>query len=157
MKGEALRPPGRHLHLAYIGLLQVERGLLEMLEVLRRHPEWTLTLVGFGGDQEQILSLAQALPNVAWHGRIPYERAPQLSASADALFATYDPAIPNHRYSSPNKIFETMMLGKPTVVARETNMDRIIWQADCGLVVRYGDVEELEAVLSRLAEEPALL
>jgi hypothetical protein len=72
LKGEALRPPGRHLHLAYIGLLQVERGLLKMLEVLRRHPEWTLTLVGFGGDQEQILSLAQALPNVAWHGHIPY-------------------------------------------------------------------------------------
>jgi glycosyltransferase involved in cell wall biosynthesis len=79
-----------------------------------------------------------------------------LSASADVLFATYDPAIPNHRYSSPNKTFETMMLGKPTVVARGTNMDRIIRQADCGLVVRYGDVEELEAVLSRLAEEPGL-
>jgi glycosyltransferase involved in cell wall biosynthesis len=155
-KGEDLRPPGSQLHLAYIGLLQVERGLLQMLEVLRLHPKWTLALAGFGGDLEHILSLAQALPNVAWHGRIPYERALQLSASADALFATYDPAIPNHRYSSPNKIFEAMMLGKPCVVARGTNMDRIIRQADCGLVVRYGDVEELEAVLSRLAEEPAL-
>jgi glycosyltransferase involved in cell wall biosynthesis len=156
LKGEDLHPPGSQLHLAYIGLLQVERGLLEMLEVLRRHPEWTLTLAGFGGDDELILSLAQALPNVAWHGRISYERAIQLSASADVLFATYDPAIPNHRYSSPNKIFEAMMLGKPTVVARGMTIDHIIRQADCGLVVRYGDVEKLEAVLSRLAKEPAL-
>ena len=156
MKGEDFRPPGSRYHIAYIGLLQVERGLMEMLEVLRRHLDWTLALAGFGGDEEHILSVAQRLPNVTWHGRIPYERALQLSASADVLFATYDPAIPNHRYSSPNKIFEAMMLGKPTVVAGGTNMDRIIRQADCGLVVQYGNVEELEAVLSRLAEEPAL-
>jgi len=156
MKGEGLRPPGSRLHIAYIGLLQVERGLLEMLEVLRRHPEWSFALAGFGGDEEHILSIAKRLPNVTWHGRIPYERALLLSASADVLFATYDPAIPNHRYSSPNKIFEAMMLGKPTLVAGGTNMDRTIRQTDCGLVVKYGDVEELEAVLSRLADDPAL-
>ena len=156
VKKENLPPIDSRLHIAYIGLLQVERGLMEMLEVLRRHPDWTLALAGFGGDEAQVLSLAGRLPNVTLYGRIPYERALQLSASADVLFATYDPAIPNHRYSSPNKIFEAMMLGKPTVVARATNMDRIIQEANCGLVVQYGDVDDLEAGLSRLADEPAL-
>jgi len=152
----AERPAGSTLHLAYIGLLQVERGLLQMLDVLRRHPEWTLDLAGFGGDQERILASAAGLANVTWHGRIPYERALQLSAAADALFATYDPAIPNHRYASPNKLFEAMMLGKPMLVCAHTNMDRIVAAVDCGLVLPYGDLSALEAALAHLASDAAL-
>jgi glycosyltransferase involved in cell wall biosynthesis len=144
------------LRLAYIGLLQVERGLLEMLAVLSNHPQWSLDLAGFGGDEVQIRAASQDLPNVRWHGRVPYDVALQLSQAADVLFATYDPAIPNHRYSSPNKIFEAMMLARPVIVARQTNMDRIVEQATCGLVVEYGDTRDLEAALVRLQNEPAL-
>jgi len=150
------RPAGSALHLAYIGLLQVERGLLQMLDVLKRHPDWSFDLAGFGGDQERILASAAGLANVRWHGRIPYERALQLSAAADALFATYDPAIPNHRYASPNKLFEAMMLGKPVLVCAHTNMDRIVAGLDCGLVIPYDNVPALEAALGRLASDAAL-
>lgn len=151
----AIRPQGSVLHLAYIGLLQVERGLLQMLAVLRQHPEWTLDLAGFGGDQERILAGLAGMDNVVWHGRVPYERALQLSAVADVLFATYDPAIPNHRYASPNKLFEAMMLGKPLIVCTGTNMDRMVLAADCGLVLPYGDLPALENALGRLASDAA--
>lgn len=151
-----IHPEGSRLHLAYIGLFQVERGLLEMLEVMRKHPEWSLVMAGFGGDAERISALAGELPNVTCLGRVPYERALSLSAGADALFATYDPSIPNHRYSSPNKVFEAMMLGKPIIVARGTNMDRIIEESGCGLVVPYGDIAELEHALACLAEDGPL-
>jgi glycosyltransferase involved in cell wall biosynthesis len=153
-RSPSVASPG--LHLAYVGLLQVERGLFEMLAVLEKHPEWRLDLAGFGGDGERIAALAQGMPNVAWHGRVPYERALKLSQAADVLFATYDPAIPNHRFSSPNKVFEAMLLGKPVIVARGTNMDRLIDQAGCGMVVEYGDVPALEAALQRLHSDEAL-
>ncbi len=152
----AEHPANSALHLAYIGLLQVERGLLQMLDVLRRHPDWTFDLAGFGGDQERILASAAGMANVSWHGRVPYERALQLSAAADALFATYDPAIPNHRFASPNKLFEAMMLGKPVIVCAHTNMDRIVAGVDCGLVLPYDDIPALEAALRRLASDAAL-
>jgi glycosyltransferase involved in cell wall biosynthesis len=48
------------------------------------------------------------------------------------------------------------MLGKPVVVARDTNMDTIIAAHDCGLVVTYGDAASLESTLLRLAEDPNL-
>lgn len=149
-------PPSETFRLAYVGLLQVERGLFQVLEVLRRHPDWRLDLAGFGGDEALLLETARSLPNVAWHGRVSYEQALRLSAAADALFATYDPAIPNHRYSSPNKLFEAMLLGKPVVVARGTNMDVIVGEHDCGLVVEYGDVEALDMAFSRLAADAGL-
>jgi glycosyltransferase involved in cell wall biosynthesis len=148
--------PPASFHLAYVGLIQVERGLLDVLEALRRHADWRLDLAGFGGDQERILELACQSPNVAWHGRVPYSRAIQLSRAADALFALYDPTIPNHRYASPNKVFEALMLGKPIVVAGGTNMDHIVNEAGCGLIVPYGDVDALDAAFSRLAADPNL-
>lgn len=149
-------PSSDRLRIAYIGLLQVERGLLELLAVLRGHPEWSLDLAGFGGDESRLLDEARNMPNVRWHGRLPYPRAIQISAAADILIATYDPAIRNHRYSSPNKVFEAMLLGKPIIVAQDTNMDRIINQADCGIVIPYGDIPALEAALLRLQQDPDL-
>ncbi len=144
------------IHLVYVGLVQFERGLLDILEVMRRHPEWKLDLAGFGGDEEQIRKAAEDTPNVTWHGRVRYETALLLSSHANVLVALYDPRIENHRYASPNKIFEAMMLGKPVIVARDTHMDRIIEQAGCGLVVDYGDVAGLEGALVRLDKDPRL-
>ncbi len=153
---QAYRPQNSRLHLAYVGLLQVERGLFELLGVLRRHPQWSLSLAGFGGDEARIREQISDMPNVAWYGRVPYQMALLLSAAADVLIATYDPAIPNHRYSSPNKVFEAMLLGKPIIVARETNMDRIINRENCGIVIPYGDEVALEDALKQLQDNPQL-
>jgi glycosyltransferase involved in cell wall biosynthesis len=144
------------LRIAYVGLLQKERGLLEMLEVLARHPDWSLDLAGFGGDAQLISEKAAQLSNVRFHGRVPYIQGLQLSQQADVLFATYDPGIENHRYASPNKIFEAMMLAKPVIVARGTNMDRLVEKENCGKVIPYGVVSQLEEILTRLAAEPGL-
>ncbi len=144
------------LHISYVGLLQVERGIMELLEVVKRQPGWTLSLAGYGGDQDIILRTVEGMPNVEWHGRIPYDQSLKLNAAADVLIATYDPIIPNHRFSSPNKIFEAMMLGKPIIVAENTNTDRIINESRSGLVVPYGDPDALENALMRLQQEPVL-
>jgi glycosyltransferase involved in cell wall biosynthesis len=151
------RSESGNLRLAYIGLLQVERGLLQMLSVLSHHPEWYLDLAGFGGDEESILTTAITMSNVRWHGRVSYQQALDLSADADILFATYDPKIPNHKYSSPNKIFEAMMLGKPIIVAAGTNMDRMVEDAECGCIVPYGDVSALEKTLQSLSTDPEMV
>ena len=146
--------PSGSFGLAYIGLLQRERGLFELMQVLSKHPEWRLDLAGFGSEAGQLEQMAEDMPHVRFHGRVAYDKALQLSARADVLVATYDPSIPNHRYSSPNKVFEAMLLGKPIIVARHTNMDRIINEAKCGVVIPYGDVQALEDTLAYLKESP---
>lgn len=157
LTGQELTENQTHrLTIAYVGLLQVERGLLEMLEVLKNHPDWCLELAGFGGDQPEISQLANQMDNVFFHGRITYQEALALSQKADVLFATYDPKISNHKYASPNKVFEAMMLGKPIIVAQGTNMDRIVEKLNCGMIVQYGSILELEEALSTLAVDPNL-
>ncbi len=142
--------------IVYVGLLQRERGIFELINVVARHPEWRFHLAGFGGDEAEMIVLANQLSNVEWHGRIPYRQALQLSHSADIIFATYDPAVPNHRFASPNKVFEAMMLGKPLIVTHHTHIDQIVKKFDCGIVIPYGDEKALEKSLLLLSSDPQL-
>ncbi|RCK77230.1 MAG: Glycosyltransferase [Anaerolineae bacterium] len=144
------------LKIAYVGLLQIERGLLDLLTVLENHPEWHLFLAGFGGDQQEILKKAENLTNVHWYGRICYEDAIALTAQCDVVIALYDPKIPNHRYASPNKLFEAMMLRKPIIVAENTNIDSVVKKFLCGIVISYGNLSQLEDALLKLANNQAL-
>jgi len=146
----------RKFSIVYVGLLQAERGIQEVVEVMKRHPEWTLDLAGFGGDEDSLREVADGVGNVRCLGRISYSCALELSSKADVLFATYDPAIPNHRYASPNKVFEAMMLGVPILVARGTNVDMIVEKHKCGLVVDFGDVDQLDTALTTLGDTPEL-
>lgn len=144
------------LKIAYVGLLQVERGLLDLMVVLENHQDWHLFLAGFGGDQRKIIQKAQNLKNVHWYGRICYEDAIALTAQCDVVIALYDPQIPNHRFASPNKLFEAMMLRKPIIVAEDTYIDTIVKNLHCGIVISYGDLNQLEDALIMLANNKTL-
>ena len=147
-------PDTRSLHIVYVGNLQIERGLLELADVMGKHLDWKLDLAGYGSDEARIQSAVAKLPNVIWHGKIPFQRAMELISMADVIVATYSPQIPNHRFSSPNKLFEAMMLGKPVIAARGSNIDRIVVKENCGMVIDYGDVEALESSLAFLQHHP---
>jgi glycosyltransferase involved in cell wall biosynthesis len=144
------------LRLVYVGLLQIERGILDILAILKNHPNWHLDLAGFGGDEELILAKARQFPNLHWHGRVAYQKALALTAAADIVLALYDPVLPNHRFASPNKLFEAMMLGKPVIVAENTHIDEIVREEECGLMVPFGDRDALERALAQLDADTAL-
>lgn len=148
-------PPG-YLRVSYIGLLQFERGLFDLIEVISKHEEWELDLGGSGPEEAEIRDQIRSYPNIRWHGQIPYANTLDMNVASDAMIAIFNPSLPNHRYSSSNKLFEAMMLKKPIIVARNTNMDRIVEMHDCGIVIDYGDRIALEVALDLLAEDPDL-
>jgi len=137
--------------IAYVGLLQKERGIKEMAKVVSNHKDWNLIIGGFGGDEEEIRKLSQCFDNIKFVGRVSYKTALDIYSKSTVLFATYDPKIPNHRYSSANKLFEAMMLGKPIIVAKNTGMDLIVDKYKLGFVVDYGDIKQIEAVLIEIS------
>jgi glycosyltransferase involved in cell wall biosynthesis len=137
--------------IAYVGLLQKERGIKEMVEVVSKHKDWNLIIGGFGGDEEEIRELSQYFDNIKFVGRVSYKTALDIYSKSTVLFATYDPKIPNHRYSSANKLFEAMMLGKPIIVAKNTGMDLIVDKYKLGFIVDYGDIKQIEAVLIEIS------
>jgi len=132
---------------AYVGILSLSRGLEELVDVVLHHSDWRLDMAGFGLDEPILLTKINHADNIIFHGRISYSAAMDLYSRANVLVATYDPQIKNHRFSSPNKVFEAMALGKPIIVAKDTGVDKLVGQMSLGEVVEYGDLQSLEKAL----------
>jgi len=87
----------------------------------------------------------------------PHDKIIEETQKADVIFSFYDPKIPNNRYASPNKLFEAMMCGKPILVNSDTSMAKIVSLNKCGLIIEYGNEEELKNNLLKLIEDKELL
>lgn len=155
-----LKPMGRPLlsqfHISYVGMLEYRRMLKELIDIVKNHPEWSLSLAGFGRDEMAIKDDISNISNISWYGVVSYQQALELNCAADTLFAAFDPRVPNHQYSSPNKLFEAMMLGKPIIVAKNTAIDDLVGLLNSGVVISYGNSADLEEAINKLASNPSL-
>jgi glycosyltransferase involved in cell wall biosynthesis len=137
------------LEVFYTGVLAFNRGFAYFVPATATLESVALTIGGYGADEVEIKQLCDQYPNVQFIGKIPYSEVISRSQQSDVLFALYDPSVPNHTYSSPNKLFEAMMLGKPVIVSDGTGMSYIVQEVQNGLVVPYGDSEAwIEALRS---------
>lgn len=133
----AVRPDDPRKRFVYVGILSEGRLLAELLELFSRRPDWHLDIGGFGALEATARRFAADYDNITFHGRLPYAETLRLEAAADCLLAVYDPAVPNHKYSSPNKFYEALMLGLPIIVAAETGVDQLVSEHRVGLVCDY--------------------
>jgi glycosyltransferase involved in cell wall biosynthesis len=134
------------LTLAYVGILQDSRLLLEILELFKKKTNWQLIVAGFGKYENAFREASLQFPNIDFEGKVTYGKALEISSIADILFATYDPSVPNHAYSSPNKLYEAMMLGKPIIVCENTGIDNFVIDNRLGFVCKY-EIQSFEAAL----------
>jgi len=97
--------------IGYFGLLGewVDLPLLEL--IAKRHPEWTLVLIGT--VLADITRLA-TYPNVLFTGPIPYDRLPAHVSYLDALILPYLTEGRGHSIT-PLKLREYIATGKPVV------------------------------------------
>ncbi len=143
--------------LFYAGLLHPDRGLMHTIEALGDLEDTRLIIAGTGPEKDRIIGyLDENCKRLQYLGLLPYEDVIKNSLQANMLFAFYDPKTPNNRYASPNKLFESMMCGKPILTNEGTTMADIVRTEDCGIVVPYGDVDAIRHAILTLKDDPAL-
>lgn len=139
--------------LGFIGILEKERGFDQILEIMSELTQIELIIGGYGRYEEEIKKRIIGRKNIKFIGKVyPYEKTIEILAGCDAFFSLYDPIIPNHKFSSPNKLFEAMMFGKPIIVSKYTGMDEIVEQYDMGITVNYNNKLEIKEAILKLAE-----
>ena len=147
------------IKVVYVGVLQDYRLLPEMASWFEKHPEFEWHVAGFGKLQLFFEQLSNRCENIFFYGKIPYRRALRLERSADIMLAVYDPDVPNHRYAAPNKLYESLMLGKPVVMVHGTGMSEIVEREDVGVLIDYSEEsfgQGLQKLMSRRAEWPRM-
>jgi glycosyltransferase involved in cell wall biosynthesis len=134
----------------YGGMISEERGLRQLVEATALAGV-KLVVAGHGADEASLVPIFQKSPHVRFLGSIPYGDVLKWTARCQLIAALYDPAIPNNRLASPNKLFEAMMLSKPVVTNSEIRPAKMVEGVGCGFVVKYGDIQGLADGLRQLA------
>lgn len=138
------------------GVLYLNRGFKEIISATKDMHDIKLIIAGFGGETKIVSKLIEKNKNMEFLGKIPYEEVIKRTLHANLLFALYDPSVPNHKYASPNKLFEAMMCQKPIIVSDGTLMADIVKERNCGVAVNYNSIDEIRKTISHLKNHPEL-
>jgi glycosyltransferase involved in cell wall biosynthesis len=143
------------LVVSYIGSLIPHRSLDLLVDTIGAMADEGVRLVigGFGVLHDDIRRRAARYPNVEFLGPVPYDEALRRLGESDALVQLGDPSHPGLRWVSPNKLFESMAMGRPLVVTEGSLAAQRATEAGHGVTVRYGDPADLRRVLLCLRKD----
>jgi len=155
-----MRKPGEPLTLVYLGLLEIDRGLGELLDAvaLLRDEGCAVrcTIVGKGRDAEIFRRQARALhlgeESVRFLGYVDRETA-LATAVRDADIGV----LPNHMNEAwnttiPNKLFDYMAEALPVISSNVAPFARIVRDTQAGEVFEAGNAQSLADAIRRLAD-----
>ena len=155
IKQKIIKTTNEKFKIVYVGILQNNRLLKEIGEEIKKYENIELHIGGFGKLEEYFLDLSKKYNNIFYYGKMKYEDVLRLEKDADALFATYNPEVQNHKYSAPNKLYEAMALGKPIIVCKNTGIDKIVDNNHIGVIINYNGKEFIN-VVNKLINNPKL-
>lgn len=118
--------------------------IVRAAERLRDHSDICFLLVGDGKSRKNMEQMVEkaGLQNVVLAGAHPKSRIGQFLGAADACVATLQD-IPMFRTTYPNKIFDYMAAGRPTLLAIDGVIREVIEAAGGGIFVQPGNDSDL--------------
>lgn len=134
------------LKICYVGILSENRLLEEVTNEIIKRDDIELHIGGFGEKENFFENLSKKYDNIKFYGSLKYEEVLKLESKCDVLFATYNPKIPNHKYSAPNKVYEAMALDKPIIVCKNTGIDKLVVQEQIGIAINYNGEDFIKAI-----------
>ena len=131
--------------------------VLDAAKLLREDASILFVLVGDGKEKLALEASARSsrLKNVRFEQAQPKDAMPAVIAAADVCIATLRD-IPLFRTTYPNKVFDYMAAGKPTLVAIDGVIRQVVEESGGGLFVPPGDARALADALRQLQADRAV-
>ncbi|MDY6949970.1 MAG: glycosyltransferase family 4 protein [Thermodesulfobacteriota bacterium] len=148
---------GRFL-VTYAGALGLANDIPTILRAASRltnHDDIRFLLVGDGKQRRHSEGLASemGLKNVVFAGSRPKSEMPEILAASDVCIATLK-NIPMFRTTYPNKVFDYMAAGRPTILAIDGVIRQVVESAKGGVYVPPGDDAALAEAARILKKHP---
>ena len=139
----------------YIGTLHKSRFILPAIDVVAALPDVRLVIGGSKALAAEVASRCAQHPNTVYLGPVPNEQVLPRTLEAHAVLSMFDPGPRINRVGFPNKIFEAMAAGRPSIVTEGLPMADLVVRESCGLAVPYTEAG-LRSAIERLRSDPAL-
>jgi glycosyltransferase involved in cell wall biosynthesis len=141
--------------LAYVGGLSEVRGIKELINAMPQTTGVTLKIAGEFNDPKFELSVKQldGWSKVQHLGQISRSEVKSMLSKSFAGVVNFLP-YPNHIEARPNKMFEYMSAGLPTIASNFSLWREIIEGNNCGICVDPLDPTAIAAAIDTLAQDP---
>jgi glycosyltransferase involved in cell wall biosynthesis len=148
--------PATRVVLFHGGLVE-DRGVEQLIAAVPLVPDAVLVLMGYG-PLVPVVEAARADPGVAERVRLLPAVAPSelvdWVASADVVAMPIQPTTLNHRFTTPNRLFEAIAAGTPILAADLPGMAAVVRELDGGVLVDPTDPAAIAAGLRDLLGRP---
>lgn len=143
------------LVVGYVGSLVPHRSLEVIMDTVGGLADSGVQLVlgGYGPLEGHLRRRAERYPNVSFLGWVADEDLMATMGRFDLFVQIENPNHPAYRWVSPNKLFESMALGRPIIVAKGTLAADHLEESGHGVVVLYEDHASLRTALLDLAQD----
>jgi glycosyltransferase involved in cell wall biosynthesis len=143
----------------YQGALNVGRGLDQLLEAMKQLPGWKLWLAGEGDISNGLKDYAQhgLADRIKFFGWVKPGDLPMLMSEAKIGINLRDKGSLNDYYSLPNKFFDCLHAGLPSINMNYPEYQHIVEQYPCALLLENLDVNEIVRAVNSLDENPDML
>ena len=138
--------------IVYVGILAGSRFLREIIKFVEQDERFEFHIGGFGIMENEVAEAAKKCERIFYYGKLPYDKTLSLEQACDIMTAIYDPKVPNHKFAAPNKFYESLMLGKPVIMAYNTGFDEIIKKNNIGCLIEF-DENGLSIGLNNLIQQ----
>jgi glycosyltransferase involved in cell wall biosynthesis len=137
-----------------MGLANDIPTILRAADRLRDQAHIRFLLVGGGMKRPDLESLARQLQlqNVIFAGGYPKSEMREVLAASDACIATLKD-IPAFRTTYPNKVFDYMAAGRPTILAIDGVIRQVVEAAGGGVFVPPGDDAALADAVYSMSQD----
>ena len=140
----------------YIGSLIAGRNLRTIIEAMGELADRDIKLVlgGFGPMEDDLKNCCRQYTNVEFIGWVPYQQVLEKELSFDVMLHITNKENPAQRWVSPNKLFESMAMGKPIITGEGTLAAERVTRIGNGSIVPYGNKEALQKAILDLKANP---
>lgn len=139
----------------YIGTLHKSRFVSELVDVVGSMDDVQLKVGGEAELYDEVERKSQQYDNVSFLGTVPYKAVMPLTKESHAVFCMFDPENRINQVGTPNKVFEAMAMGKPSIVTKGILSGDIVEKEECGLAVEY-DEASLRGAIEKLRDDSSL-
>ena len=136
--------PQNNIKIIYQGVLQKGRGIKQLIDLANHNPAISAIIVGEGEHRNHYFNYNQKYNvnnNVHFIGKIPYLELFNITAQCDIGWAVITKRGLSNEFALPNKFFEYLISGIPTLASDLPNIRNVITEYRVGKVVQSSSIE----------------
>jgi glycosyltransferase involved in cell wall biosynthesis len=142
----------------YQGGLLSDRGIEQGMEAILHVERAVFVIMGVGKPTRDIEAMA-ASDRMQGHVRfldpVPPDQLLDWTASADVMLMAIQPTSVNHRFTTPQKLWEAIAAGIPVVATDLPGMAEIVRDVGCGALVDATDPADIARGIRSIVDAPA--